>query len=361
MTRYLIPTALLCVLVGCAPQITYDLIEIETPYDVVYSHRYKELVIVENAVEHRSLIQDTSVLIHPRFSPDGSRIAWLDIGTASLPTSSTDVTVHVASVSTSPQQGFDTPSSPLERIDLDHKLMIEDAVPIVWHPNGESFYVAHAAGIDRVNSSCEVSTLASDADVRAVAISPSGSLLVAATLQNMFEVRSGTMQPLLADDFVPQFGDKRIRSLAFAGDQWLFFSLANQIYRFDVASGEVELAFEDVQDVYWMEWLPTTDEVAYLAGQERRRGRTYSPYQDVYGEFRLNVITSGGSFQRELFRGQILDVRECVPAVSPDGAFVSLTSRPHPNNVYIVATDGSGVMQLTFDGPNSYSAWRPED
>ena len=364
-TSFVVGVALvICWLAGCASrQPAYNVIDIEAEYDIVYSYRYKQLVVVTPNMEHAPLVQSTTCMIHPRFSPDGERIAWLDVGTASLPVSTTQVAAHIADVENTVQNSYDVIVVPLPAIDLDNKLMVQDAVPIVWTHDGNFVLVAHAAGIDRVSASGDRSTLIELKGIKTLALSPTDDLLVFSTSQNVYalQLNGGQAEPLLEGDFVPSFGNRQIRAVTFApGGHRVMFALMNEFFVIDIQSGDVTKVFEESHAVYWLAWLPASDEVIYLAGRERRRSPTYGArYREREGEYRLAVITTDGSYQRELFRGHLMDVREAVPSLSPDARYVSITSRPYPMEVYIVATDGSGVSPLTIDGPNSYSTWRP--
>jgi len=352
--------AMMC---GCvAGGTTYDLIDIETDHEVLYSHRYKELVLRDSHGEPRLLARSVGCAIHPGFSPDGEWLAWLDTGTPTLPVSAVDVHVGFAKV---PGAG-DAVRVELPGIDVDHKLFVDDAVPPIWEPGGRALLVAYAGGIDRIEPVGQRRQLVGGVDVKALALAPHGHDVIFATDRNLFRVPTagGSPQPLLAADFVPTFGNKQMRALAvLPGEDRLGFALAGSIFVLDLDSGDVVKLFEDRQTVYWLAWLDhpgAPREIVYLAGRERRRSPRYgSVYGEVDGEFRLVATASDGSSSRELFRGHLIDVREVTPALSPDGRYVALTSRPYPNEIYIVATDGSGVRPITADGPNGYPAWRP--
>jgi Tol biopolymer transport system component len=46
--------------------------------------------------------------------------------------------------------------------------------------------------------------------------------------------------------------------------------------------------------------------------------------------------------------------------LSPDGRYVAFTALDgYRKEVLIVSTSGSGISQLTINGPSSYAAWRP--
>jgi Tol biopolymer transport system component len=352
---------------GCASMgSSYTYTVIESDFELVFSHKYRSLVLIRaNGQDAFDMAESETTVISPRFSPDGNMIAFYDLGSSSgLPISSRAVSLVIFDLGWEgdPEEAF--AAFPLEQFDTDHRLIVDDAIPPLWAPDGNSVYVAHNSGIERIDISGNRQDVVLDGKTRAVAVTRSGDRVIYSDGGNIFvlDTNTGISRPVLETDFVPQFGNRYIGALALSpGGNRLVFAMGHELFMLDIATREIHPIHEAANRVYWLAWVPDRDEILFLSGREFGGRAGFSPWMhEVDGKYRLYSITSEGEEPFKLFSENRLDVRQAVPDLSPDGRFVSLTARGGAvKEVVLVAVDGSGVSLLTFGGPNAYAAWRP--
>jgi len=346
---------------------------VDADFELVFSHRYSELVLVRaNGESPAPLVSSETAVIAPRFSPCGEKLAFYDVGTSDLPVSSTRVALAVVWVG-GEDEGEKNPEEQAEvrnvsfglpQFDLDHRLMIDDVIPPLWEPGGESLIVAHGSGIERIALSGKRSNLIEADPVTAVTLSPRGDHIVYSTGVNIFVLdRNGDGQEaLLSEGFVPKFGNRSIRAVAVSPDGGeITFGLGREVFVVDVRSKTARKTFEASHGVYWIAYLPGGREIVLLSGKEDRRRGLVSPWMSgTSGEYSLFVAAAEGEFSHELFSAHLIDVRDARPDLSPDGRYVSVAVKDGAvKEIVLVATDGSGVMKLTSHGPNAFASWRP--
>ena len=360
---------LLCcvILGGCAWQgDVYPAIYVEAALELVFSHKHEELVLIRaDGGDPWVWAESKSAIITPRFSPDGEKIAFYDVGSSSPPVSSTRVTLHIAWFEN--KRGREEPVEllfPLPQFDTDHRLTVDNAVAPIWEPHGRSLLIPHNAGIERITLFGERAAFVEGVVVTAIMLSHDGRGVIYSTGDNIYTVNrnGGAPERMLAPEFVPEFGNRFVRAMTLSpeGDR-LAFAVGHEVFVMEIGSGEVEKIFEVANRVYWIAWAPDSEQIVLTYGKEDFRSAFYSPWMsDPHGKYKLIAITSRGEFVRKLFSQHLFDVRRAVPRLSPDGRYVSLTAKPGSvREVVIVATDGSGITWLTSYGPNSHASWRP--
>jgi Tol biopolymer transport system component len=350
---------------GCAPVGTATMYTaIESDQELVFSHKYRSLVLIRaSGRDACDLAESETTIISPRFSPDGNRIAFYDLGTSSgLPNSSRTVSLVIVDLAGEggPDDGL---VFPIDQFDTDHRLMVDDVIPPLWTPDGQAVWVAHNAGIERITVSRERQAIVPEGKIRAIAASHAGDFLIYSDGRNVFlhATRTGTSQAMLNAGFVPQFGNKFISALALSpGEDRLVFAMGHELFVIDMETHDVRSIYEASNRVYWLAWVPGREEILFLSGREFGGRAGFSRWMnDAEGRYRLYSIASTGEGAIKLFSENRLDVRQAAPHLSPDGRFVSLTARGGAvKEIVLVAIDGSGVNLLTHDGPNSYASWR---
>ena len=365
---------------GCTRVVDrYPGILVQSDDELVFTHRYRVIIIAEaGGGDPQILITSETAIITPRVSPAGDRIAFYDVGTPDLPVSSTRVALVVVPVNkasavdrteemstiapkaeTCGSLSFDLP-----QFDLDHRLMIEDAVAPLWEPEGRSLLVAHKRGIERIDLTGERMSVVDGKAVTALALSPDGKRIVYSEGRTIHAVERlhGGQVAVLGENVVPAFGNRRVRALAYSWDgQRLAFGAGNEVFILDVVSKTTRRVFEAPHGVYWLAWLPGDDEIALLYGREDRRRGLHSTWTTgKHGRYTLAVIGEEGRLRRQLYSAHLIDVRHATPALSPDGRYVSVTVRDGATKeIVVVATDGSGALLVTSSGSNAYASWRP--
>ncbi len=360
--------------VGCTEAVKeHSSLAVDASLELVFTRGCRELVLVGADGENpMPLLSSDTALIAPRFSPCGQRLAFYDIGTPDLPVSSTRVALAVVRVDGAEDSEENAEGAPeiasvsfeLPQFDVDHRLMIDDAIPPIWEPGGESLIVAHNNGIERVALSGERSDLVEGEPVAAAALFPEGGRIVYSNGTNVFVLgpKRGEREALLGDGFVPRFGNRRIRAVAVSPDgREIAFGLGRDVFALDVAAKSVRRAFDARHAVYWIAYLSGGKELVALAGKEDRRRALVSPWASVMGgEYSLVVGAVGGGSTRKLFSAHLVDVRDARPDLSPDGRFVSVAVQDGAvKEIVLVATDGSGAMKLASHGPGAFASWRP--
>lgn len=232
----------------------------------------------------------------------------------------------------------------------------------LWEPEGRTVVVAHNNGLERIAESGEQEGLLDGDAVTALALSPNGERIACSDGRNLILLDrfDGGSERLLDEDFVPRFGNRRIRALAFssAGER-LAFGVGHEVYVLDLRSRSVRRLFEAALGVYWLAWLPENEEIVLLYGRENRRMSVYSPWgTDRSGNYTLVVIGEHGGLRRTLYSAHLVDVRRATPDVSPDGRYVCLSAIDGgARAILIVAVDGSGEVLIDYYGPNSHASW----
>lgn len=361
----LLPAALSLIAYGCVyVGRPYPVLTIDSDLELVFAHHHRKIVTIKANGEGGLIVAEPAAAAAvPRFSPDGRLIAFYEIGSsARLPFSSSDVTLHVFPVAED-EADNEWISIPLLPFDLDNRLRVDEIIPPLWEPEGGSLIVAHDEGIDRVTLAGDQLVLDKEGKIRSLAMSPDGWVIAYSNDRNIYwlDREDSTRTTVLEPDFVPQMTNLYVRGLAFSPDgSKLAFAFGRKLFVIDTVSWEVEETFEASWGIYWVAWLPGGERLVYLSGREWRRPPFHSSWvYDVRGNYRLAAVdTSGGNWQ-ELFAERSIDVRHAQPALSPDGRFVSVTANSYLPDVFLIATDGSGIARLTTDGPNGFAAWRP--
>jgi Tol biopolymer transport system component len=120
------------------------------------------------------------------------------------------------------------------------------------------------------------------------------------------------------------------------------------IYRYDVASGELEPFLEDA---YNPAWSPDGSMVAFVAFR-----------RDERENLDLFVVNADGSDRRRVVDTGFDDF---FPVWSPDGRRLAFASEAHDgdDDVFVVNLDGSGLTILTadHDGDDTPQLWGPEN
>jgi hypothetical protein len=284
---------------GCTYTTTsYPYIEIDPSLELVFSYRYRELILIgANGEEPVGLGESEYSIITPRFSPAGNRIACFDLGTTGLPTSTTIVSMQILTLAT-PSGDIEWLTAPLPQFNADNRLVIHDVVPPLWHPSGAYVLFAHARGIHRVRVDGRVDVLVEARNVLSMAFRPGAWELAYTTRENayMIELEGRGPEKLLADDFVQKFTTKYPRAIAFSPDgAELAFAVGDQIGVVQLETRQARKFFEAPGAVYWLSWVPGTDQVVFLSGQEKRTATHLGPwYQDVEGDYRLGIVRTNG-------------------------------------------------------------------
>jgi Tol biopolymer transport system component len=310
------------------------------------------------------LVQSETTIISPRFSPDGNRIAFYDLGTSSgLPISSRTVSLVIAdlTIGGGPENGFTVFS--LDQFDTDRRLIVDEVIPPLWAPDGRSVFVAHNSGIERLALSGERMDVVKGAKISAMILTKSGDRLIYSDRRNLYFLDRPSIVPRRALDegFVPRFGNKTIGALALSpNEDRLAFAMGHELFVMDLSTRDVEEIFAAGNRIYWLAWVPNSERILFLSGREFGGGFGMSARMgDVEGKYRLYSVSPNGNEPLKLFSENRMDVRRATPALSPDGLVVSLTARGGPvKEIVLVATDGSGARMLTGGGPNSYASWR---
>jgi hypothetical protein len=347
---------------GCSWQSgVYLGLEVDPGQSIVYCRNYKDVVIAAaDGSDPVPFFWSETAMIAPRFSPEGEKIAALDVGNSNLPASSIDVVLVAAWRERGEVVIRDFP---LPQFDVDHKLIVDDAVPPMWEPGGESILVALNTGIERITLTGDREYLVEEDRVYVMTLMPDGDRVAYSNGENIFFVSrmTGERETMLDPDLVPRFGNRQIYAMAFSetGDR-LVFSVGHELYVLTVATKSVELISKASNGIYWVGWVPGKETIVYLSGREDRRSfyqpMTYNPD----GKYKLTALTASGERPREIFSQNQFDVRDVTPDLSPDGRYIAFTGRVgYVKEIYIAATDGSGVTIVTQGGPNRYPHWRP--
>ncbi|MEJ2721903.1 MAG: hypothetical protein P8181_12315, partial [bacterium] len=233
----------------------------------------------------------------------------------------------------------------------------------LWAPDGNSVFVAHNSGIERIGITGGRTDIVRESKIRAIAVNHTGDRLIFTDGSNIFIIDPavGVPHSILDPGFVPRFGNRYIGALTLSPvEDRIVFAMGGEIYIYEIDTGEVHSVADAGNRVYWLGWVPGGEQILYLSGREFR-GTGFSPWmRDVQGKYRLCSIKSDGSAPATLFSENHMDAREAVPDLSPDGRFVSITGTSGGvKEVILVVTDRSAVSVLTSGGPNSYASWRP--
>ncbi len=347
---------------GCSWQSgVYLGLEVDTENDLVFSHKYKEIVIASaDGSDPRSLFWSETATITPRFSPDGEKVVVFDVGGSSLPVSSINVTLVAAWY-----EGDEVAirDFPMPQFDLDHKLMTDYVAPPLWEPGSESILVPLNSGIERISLKGEREYLVEGDRVFVMALTPDGESVAYSNGDNIFFVSrtTGARETILDPELVPQFGGRQIYAMAFSenGDR-LVFSVGHELFVMIVATKKVEKIASVSNGIYWVGWVPGAEHIVYLSGREDRRSMYNTLMSNSDGKYKLVSISPQGKHPHEIFSQNQFDVRDVFPDLSPDGRYIAFNGRAgYVKEIYVAATDGSGVKIITANGPNRYPHWRP--
>jgi WD40 repeat protein len=291
-------------------------------------------------------------------------VACYDVGTPLRPVSSTRVRLAIFRIDRETVGESQPLSFDLSQFDVDHRLMIDDAISPLWETEEQSVIVAHNNGIERIALSGERASLVDGVAVSAIALSPDGQTIVYADARNVYllDRLHGGQEALLGTNVVPRFGNRKIRAIAYSpyGDR-LAFGIGHEVFVLDVDSRTVRRIFEAPHGVYWLGWLSGGKEILLLYGKEAHRSRLHAPWGlDGNGTYALAVIGQGGDLRRVLYSTHLVDVRRATPDLSRDGRYVSFTIANGPaEDIAVAATDGSGIVPITSSGGNAFATWRP--
>lgn len=347
---------------GCSWQSgVYLGLDIDPEYELVFSHKYREVVIAAaDGSGSESFFWSRTAVIIPRFSPDGEKVAALDVGASKLPRSSTDVMLVAAW-----DEGDEVVirEFSLPQFDLDHKLMTDYVLPPVWEPEGGAVLVPLNTGIERIALTGERKYLVEGDRVFAMSLAPAGEHVAYSNGSNIFFVSrtTGERETMIGSELVPQFGDRQIYAMAFSktGDR-LVFSVGHELFVLTLPAKEVEMIASASNGIYWLAWVPGAEQIVYLSGREDKRSMFNPLMGNSDGKYKLVSISSQGEHPREIFSQNQFDVRDVFPDLSPDGRYIAFNGRAgYVKEVYVAATDGSGVGIVTANGPNRYPHWRP--
>jgi Tol biopolymer transport system component len=229
-----------------------------------------------------------------------------------------------------------------------------------WSPGGEYLYITDNKGIHRVTFGGERVLLVQREGLRNVVWAPHGSQVAYTEGKNLFLNNAEGKQEINVTAQSSSFAtlaENDVRKLAYSPDGLkLAVGARNRLIVFDLATNAAIMTHKSRDPIYWISWLPAGDRLVFLTGLPTHRDRA----GDV-GYYNLFQISAQGTDRAELYKDRYLDVRDACPSLSSDGRYLAMIAKPVRgyDQVFVVATDGSGSVQLTSKGRCASPSWRP--
>lgn len=305
------------------------------------------------------LLEMNATIAAPIWSPNGKNIVFYSYAKTQWPFSNQKMELLLYNMASKEYQHLGDFEFEVKRTGSGQGILI---FPPNWSPDGKFLYLTDKNGIYRINLAGERTQLVHREKLKGAAFSPNGLQIAYTDGKTIFLASEDGKNELELTETLKPFETltaRDIKALAYSPDgSKLAIGERNRLIMLHLDTLRATQLHTASYPIYWMSWLSNKDRLLFLTGlpnAKRGLGGT------EYGGSSLFSISAAGTDLSEIYDYPYIDVRDVCPSLSSDKRYVALISKPVRGNqkIFIVATDGSGWMELTKNGKCLYPAWRP--
>lgn len=340
---------------------------LDSSAQLIYIKDGNELYLIDGqGNKPEKLLETEATITPPTWSPQGKHIAFLSFGKKigpvkvnwRMPFSDQKAKLVVYDPESKTSQELGEFSLQVRHSGPEEKELTIN--PPDWSSDGEYLYITDNKGIHRMTFSGEQSLLVEREGLRNVVWAPHGSQVAYTEGKKLFLNNAEGKQEINVTAQSSSFAtlaDNDVRKLAYSPDGFkLAVGARNRLIVLDLSTNEAIMIHKSRDPIYWISWLPAGDRLVFLTGLPKHGDRAGDE-----GYYNLFQISARGTDRVELYKDRYLDVRDACPSLSSDGHYLAMIAKPVRgyDQVFVIATNGSGSVQLTSKGSCASPSWRP--